>query len=493
MAYKKKRSTTKLFATNIVGEPPPTMPRTKTMPTVLKKTLVADSSAKRCRYWCFTLNNYNDNDIMRLKLYAAEKCRYMVFGREKGEAGTEHLQGYMQLPKATQGQTIKNQSKVLNMWMEPTNGNGTSARDYCLKEDKQAYQFGNFIDHPPTSKRGSAAGNKASTCMWTSLNNKINAGQTEKEIKDLFPHIYYKHQSGIAAGIRCANAIPPRRAKTCVHVLVGPPGCGKTSKAMELAGQDPYLYSSPNKIWWSGYDGTAPVIIDDFHGNYPFGDWKQMTDMYPHKVPIHCGLINFNPKLLIITSNLDPSEWWKPEVVGRQGLAALYRRINVLEVWNEEEQKFINVIDPVEGYFRSLWDKGCLCPQEVQTPDQPTLELESPPLQVTPSPKLKRQTAVLLDDLLENSEFPMEDFPFLPLSKRQKIQKGLLNKSVPSLVVTSPIEDPIVVESESDEDDDDDMSDSDPFPNRSPSLASDSLVSDSEEEESEPSSSVQFD
>lgn len=426
------------------------MPRTKQVAANLNDH--NPESNARARNWCFTLNHWTETDVMKMKLYASEKCRYMVFGKEKGKAGTEHLQGYMQLPKATAGQTIKNQCKILDrLWLTPTNGNGTSARDYCMKYDKEAYQFGNFVDHRATASAANAAkGNTASTQMWHSLNDLVNSGATEKEIKDKFAHIYYKHHSGIQAGISCANAIPPRREKTCVHVLVGPAGCGKTSKAMELAGQDAYLYSSPNKIWWSGYDGTSPVIMDDFHGNYPFGDFKQMTDKYPHKVPVHGNLINFNPKKIIVTSNLDPTEWWKPEVTGREGYAALYRRINVLEFWDSEKECFIATD---KDYHRSLWHDGCLCPTE----DLPTIEVETPP--PVADPKLKRSHAVIdLDDLLDNSEFPMDDFPFLPLSKKQKIQKGPLNKTAPSRVVIPETPSQSEVESESDEDDDDDSS-----------------------------------
>lgn len=423
------------------------MPRTKQVAANLTDT--NPESKARCRYWCFTLNNYDESDIMKLKLYATEKCRYMAFGKE-GADKTPHLQGYIQLSKATAGTTVRNQSRCLSMWLTPTNGNGTSARDYCFKEDDNPYQFGNFIDHPATKEAGAVAGNSASTQMWHSLNDLVNSGATEKEIKDKFAHIYYKHHSGIQAGISCANAIPPRKEKTCVHVLVGPAGCGKTSKAMELAGQDAYLYSSPNKIWWSGYDGTSSVIMDDFHGNYPFGDFKQMTDKYPHKVPVHGNLINFNPKKIIVTSNLDPTEWWKTEVTGREGYAALYRRINVLEFWDSEKECFIATD---KDYHRSLWHDGCLC----QTEDPPTIEVETPP--PVAEPKLKRSHAVAdLDDLLDNCEFPMEDFPFLPLTKRQKILKAPLNRTVPSREVVDLTSSQSEVESESDEDDDDDSS-----------------------------------
>lgn len=406
----------------------------------------------RARHWCFTLNNYTDTDIMKLKIYAEEKCRYMVFGKEKGEKGTIHLQGYLQLSKATAGQTIKNQSKLLRLWMTPANGQGTSARDYCLKEDKDAYQFGNFIDHAATASRANAKkGNAASTAMWKDLKDRIFAGATEKHILDSHPHIFFKHHTGITKAVGLANAIPKRTEKTCVHVLIGPPGCGKTSYATHLAGQDGYyLYSSPNKVWWSNYDGTSTVLMDDFHGNYPFGDFKLLTDKYAHQVPVHGNLINFNPKKIIVTSNLYPEDWWKQDVVGTHGLAALFRRFNVYEEWNEEEEKFI----PVKTH-RGLWTEGCVCPPDSETAE--TLELEDPPLK---RKKMVRESALLDDSEFDLGNYNLEDFPSTstspPLSKRRKVLKDLpgkplgdLTKSLANVAETRIVPDPILIDSES--------------------------------------------
>ncbi len=87
---------------------------------------------RKVRTWCFTLNNYNEEDIKNL-LEAFKKCRY-VFQEEKGDEGTEHLQGCV---------TFKNQvyfSKVKEICEKAhweVARNTIKAREYCRKEDSR--------------------------------------------------------------------------------------------------------------------------------------------------------------------------------------------------------------------------------------------------------------------------------------------------------------------------------------------------------------------
>ena len=48
----------------------------------------------QCRSWLFTLNNYSEDEYRSIQSWCTNECDYAVIGKEVGEEGTPHLQGY---------------------------------------------------------------------------------------------------------------------------------------------------------------------------------------------------------------------------------------------------------------------------------------------------------------------------------------------------------------------------------------------------------------
>lgn len=85
--------------------------------------------------WCFTLNNYVEDELVALRAVFtdADRVRYAIFGKEVGESGTPHLQGYVSLKKKCRMAGIK---LLLGdrAHVEPAKGNEQQNIVYCSKQ-----------------------------------------------------------------------------------------------------------------------------------------------------------------------------------------------------------------------------------------------------------------------------------------------------------------------------------------------------------------------
>lgn len=100
------------------------------------------SQTTMAKHWCFTYNNYTEDEIRSIDLQLREKCKKFVFQEEKGESGTPHLQGYLELTKKQRWNTILPELKKIH-WEICRDIN--CAIDYCQKDDTRVgkiYKWG---------------------------------------------------------------------------------------------------------------------------------------------------------------------------------------------------------------------------------------------------------------------------------------------------------------------------------------------------------------
>lgn len=88
----------------------------------------------RSTRWVFTLNNYTDDDVNHLVTVLEPVTKYLVFGREVGDSGTPHLQGFFQLTNSGRFNAVK-QLVGARAWIAQARGTTQQASDYCKKED----------------------------------------------------------------------------------------------------------------------------------------------------------------------------------------------------------------------------------------------------------------------------------------------------------------------------------------------------------------------
>lgn len=107
-----------------------------------KKKIKTVNPAKR---WCFTLNNYTEEEICSIVPIVCDKCNIGIIAKECGESGTPHLQGYIEFKTKTRPLT---HFKTKRIHWEKCKGNRQSNIDYCSKEGNVILYHG--IEEPYT-------------------------------------------------------------------------------------------------------------------------------------------------------------------------------------------------------------------------------------------------------------------------------------------------------------------------------------------------------
>lgn len=87
--------------------------------------------------WCFTVNNPTNEEQSALRNNAPPEgstYSYLVFGREVGESGTPHLQGFLILETKLRLRQVKQLSGLQRAHLEVSRGTPQEAATYCKKD-----------------------------------------------------------------------------------------------------------------------------------------------------------------------------------------------------------------------------------------------------------------------------------------------------------------------------------------------------------------------
>lgn len=96
--------------------------------------------------FCFTICNPTDDEEQHVADTLADETRFVfgIVGREVGEGGTPHLQGFCILRRPQRMSWMRNNVSPRGHY-EPARGTSVQARDYCRK-DGDFDEFGSFPD-----------------------------------------------------------------------------------------------------------------------------------------------------------------------------------------------------------------------------------------------------------------------------------------------------------------------------------------------------------
>lgn len=151
---------------------------------------------EKYRHWCFTLNNYSETDIEKLSVLPPGS-RHLIYGKEVGESGTPHLQGFITFTSprrvASLHEYFENKAHI-SVARDPL-----AAYEYCKKE-------GDFFElgESPVARRKRQGQRTDLHCIV----DAIDSGETDaKKLRRSFPEVCAKYPNFVKQCIR--DNLPP--------------------------------------------------------------------------------------------------------------------------------------------------------------------------------------------------------------------------------------------------------------------------------------------
>lgn len=223
--------------------------------------------------------------------------KYIIYGKEVGDSGTPHLQGFIIFKSAcTLSAAIKKLPSPCHVEVAVT---VDEAITYC-KKDGDVYEDGEApISKSEQGELGKAAYDDA---FRAARENRLDDIPTKLRLRYFatFDKIAAQNQSVIVPLEKLDN-----------WWFYGDSGAGKSSAARKLY-PDAYV-KRQNTKWWDGYNGQSVVIIDDVS---PFtksiaDDMKVYSDHYAFWCEIKGTCKYIRPITIVVTSQYTIEEIWE--------------------------------------------------------------------------------------------------------------------------------------------------------------------------------------
>lgn len=253
----------------------------------------------RGRSWCFTWNNPNEDEVLVPQAWPTDKYNYLVYQLEEGEAGTPHLQGYINFKNPVRFSEFRTWFPGNSAHIAIAKGSAGQNKTYCTKEEGRLQGPWEFGTIPEPGKRNDLL----------LVQSALDAGATLAEISDDFFATFLRYSRSLRE-YQLLHA-PPRNWEMEVLVVYGPTGTGKSRWALE---NHPGAYwkskNSGSQQFWDGYLGESTIIIDEFYGWFSWDYLLRLLDRYPFSLDTKHGTVNCSARKIVFTSNKHPSRWY---------------------------------------------------------------------------------------------------------------------------------------------------------------------------------------
>lgn len=213
--------------------------------------------AIKARFWCWTLNNYDETELVSLRTsLSKEEVRYACFAKEVGEGGTPHLQGYTAFK-------IQKTESQCRSYLSPNvasfvcKGNEDQNVAYCSKQCT--------VDNP-LEEFGVRDRSKGKRTDLESFKDAVKAGCVDLSILiEEHSGVIARYPRFVEQYVRKYLPVPdlvhhPLRPwqADLTNYLAGPPHAREIVFIVDPLGNggkswfvDQYLFHHPNSIWFT--------------------------------------------------------------------------------------------------------------------------------------------------------------------------------------------------------------------------------------------------
>lgn len=276
----------------------------------------------RARNWCWTINNPENQDVIKENVrrgVLSGLVRFTVYQPERGESGTVHLQGYSEFCKPMRRGGVKDLFDCPSMHLEVRKGTREQARDYCQKQETTLGD---------TVVLGEWVQEKGKRTDIDNFRDRVVDGATDKELFMEHPRAFLAYNGALERARLSCGLREIRDVR--VIILSGVTGAGKSHFAWNFRGlADTYKLASKKPLWFDGYSGESVLFIDEFVDDPEKQVLLEICDKWPYMAPVKGGFKYAAWTTVIISTNMD--KWGLQQIWGEE----MERRITEWKIFKK--------------------------------------------------------------------------------------------------------------------------------------------------------------
>lgn len=235
----------------------------------------------------------------------------------KGENGYRHYQIYLVLKDRKRVSWLKKHIHPTAHW-EKKRGTVAEAIDYVSKQETRV-QDGEQIEIGTRPKEQTDEASET-----RKLNRIREKDEVQKQAQDILEKLNdgefvawqdipadIQMKPGFQSAYKMAtkDMVGPERPDLKIITLIGPPGCGKSYAIAKLFPKAAKWLKGNSGDWFCNAKSDT-LVFEEFSGQVPLQNMLKYLDPYPLALEVKGGTEPAMYRLVIITSNTDPGDWY---------------------------------------------------------------------------------------------------------------------------------------------------------------------------------------